>query len=128
MSIRRNFVVAGVLLALALSLPAAALAQNHGSPQTQIQLQYHEMIAAGADTTPVFLKIIDRLSNDCQLIGKAFAKKCMLTQLNIYSNQNFSGEMAGSRMVNATATIMLLPDTAGAATAPTPSASPPTTK
>ena len=125
MSIGRNLVVAVLLLVQ--WLPAAA-AQNPGSPQTQIQLQYHEMVAAGADSTPVFLKIIDRINNDCQLVGKAFGKKCMITQLNIYSNANYAGDMSGSRTMNATATIMLLPETAGAPTAPAPAALPPVTR
>ena len=123
MSIRQNLGVAAVLV-LGLSLPAAGKAQNPGSPQTQIQLQYHEMVAAGADSTPVFLKIIDRINNDCQLVGTAFGKKCMITQLNIYSNPNYAGDMSGTRTMNATATIILLPEAASGST-PT---SPPVTK
>lgn len=99
-------------LGLLVAGPAAAQQPDQHS---QIQLQYHELVPAGHDSTAVFLKIFDRIRTDCALVGKAFGKTCVINQLNIYTNANYSGEMAGSKMVNATATIALTPDAGGPA-------------
>lgn len=99
-----------VAAALVLLLPGAATAQSPVPQQTQIQLQYHEVVPSGSDSTPVFLKIFERIQKDCGLVGKAFGRKCMISQINIYMNQNYSGEMAGTKMLNGSATIIMLPE------------------
>jgi hypothetical protein len=81
---------------------------------------YPELVPAGGDNTSTLLKIFNRIRNDCELAGKAFSRKCTITQVNIYSNPNTTAEMAGATMVNASATLMLLPGAAG--TSPPPSA------
>ena len=92
---------------LTMLLAPAALADSTPE-QTQISINYHEMIAAGGDTAPVFLSIFDRLRRDCELIGKAFSRKCVITQININVNANY-GDMSGVRNLNANATIVLPP-------------------
>ncbi|HLY45749.1 MAG TPA: hypothetical protein VKQ73_09235 [Stellaceae bacterium] len=106
-------------------LVAGAAAAQQPDQHSQIQLQYHELVPAGHDSTAVFLKIFDRIRTDCALVGKAFGKTCVINQLNIYTNANYSGEMAGSKMVNATATIALAPDAGGPAAAPAAAAAAP---
>ena len=96
------------------SFAAAALAQPAAEQQpTQVQFQYHQLVPAGADSDPVFLKIFEHMRRDCELIGKAFARKCAIRQINIYSNAVNAGEPGGAVTVNATAT-MVLPPEAGA--------------
>ena len=106
MPIHRAVVAAAV--ALVLLLPAASTAQV--SPQPQINLQYHEVIPTDADSTPVILKIFDRLRKDCERIGKAFGRKCVISQATVNVNANYGGDMTGVRNLNANATIMLLPE------------------
>ncbi len=100
-------VLAAATLALVVLVPVASTAQM--PPQPQISLQYHEVIPADADVTPVFSKIFDRLGNDCEAIGKAFGRKCVISQTSINMNSNYGGDMSGARNLNANATIMLLP-------------------
>ena len=102
-------VFAAAVAAMALLLPAA-LAQPAAEQPTQIQIQYHELVPAGADSDAVFLKIFDHMRRDCVLVAKAFTRKCTISQINIYSNPANSGELAGAKMVNATATMMLPPE------------------
>jgi hypothetical protein len=107
MPVFRVYMVGAMLLLLA---APTALAQETERQPTQVQLQYHELVPADGDSTPAFLKIIDRIRKDCQLVGKAFGRKCVITNINIYANTS-SGEMAG-RMLNANATIVLPPQPA----------------
>jgi hypothetical protein len=93
--------------AIMLTLAHAANAQSN-PPQTQITINYHEVIPPGSDSTPVFLSIFDRLRHDCELVGKAFSRQCVITQININVNANY-GDMAGTRNLNANATIILPP-------------------
>jgi hypothetical protein len=102
--------------AFALLVPAAAMAQI--SPQPQITLQYHEVVAADADTAPVLIKMFERFRKDCEAIGKAYGRKCVISQANVNMNTNYGGDMTGARNLNANATIMLLP---GPGEAPPPS-------
>lgn len=94
-------------VALALLIPGAALAQ-YPYRQTQIQIQYHQLVAPDGETTPAFLKIFDHIRKDCALIGTAFHKQCAIRQINIYTNANYGGDLAGSRMINATANLVLI--------------------
>ncbi len=105
-------VLVAAIVAVVLLLPAASAAQV--SPQPQITLQYHEVIPADADNAPVFIKIFDRLRKDCELIGKAFDRRCVISQVNVNMNVNYSGDMTGARNLNANATVMLLPEATGA--------------
>jgi hypothetical protein len=93
--------------ALLLLLPWVASAQFPASQHSQVQLQYHELVPAGADSTTILFKIFGRIRHDCEVIGKAFGRKCVINNINIYTNTNYSGEMAGTRMINATASVML---------------------
>ena len=103
----RRAAAAAALLLLPVS---AAIAQSHVPQQTQISIQYHEMIPAGGDTNPVILKILDRLRQDCELVGKAFSRKCVISQININMNTNYGGDTGGMRNLNANATIILPPE------------------
>jgi hypothetical protein len=103
-------------VALLLLLPGAASAQFPASQHSQIQLQYHELVPPGGDSTPILFKIFGQIRHDCEVIGKAFGRKCVINNINIYTNANYSGEMAGTRMINATASVVLPPE--GAASAP----------
>ncbi|MGC2414431.1 MAG: hypothetical protein WA459_17230 [Stellaceae bacterium] len=109
-------VIAAVSAAFILLLPAAATAQV--PPQPQISLQYHEVIAADADPAPVLIKIFERLRKDCEAIGTAYGRKCVISQANVNMSTNYGGDMADAKNLNANATIMLLP---GPAEAPPPS-------
>src|ERR1051325_5555715 len=82
---------AAAAAALTLVFTPAAIAQRHNPQQTQISIQYHEIIPAGADTAPVFLKIFDRMRQDCELVGKAFSRRCVISQININVNTNYGG-------------------------------------
>lgn len=103
----RDRIVPGVV-ALSLFLPGAAMAQSPYQHQTQIQIQYHERVASHADSAPVFLRIFGRIRKDCALVGKAFHKRCTIRQINIYTNSNYGGDLAGSRTINATANLVLI--------------------
>ena len=92
--------------------PLAAAAQTPAEQPTQIQIQYHELVPAGGDSDSVFLKLFEHMQRDCTLVGKAFARKCTISQVNIYSNPTNAGDLAGAKMVNATATMTLPPETA----------------
>ena len=118
MAVRQVVVAAVVLLLL---LAPEAMAQGPAQQPTNIQIQYHEFVPADGDSTPVFLRIFDHIRKDCELVGKAFARKCTISQINIYTNPNNSGEMAGAKIVNATATMTLPADAAGASPLPPPS-------
>jgi hypothetical protein len=117
MPVVRLLIVLAAVLGL---LPRVAVAQTVAQQPTQVQLQYHELVPADGDSTPVFLKIIEHIRRDCQLVGKAFGRKCVITNINIYANTN-SGEIAG-RMLNANATIMLPLEPPGSS--PSPAAAP----
>ncbi len=114
----RTLATAAALLVL---LSGGAMAQDRSQQPTQIQIQYHDLVPAGGDSAPVFLKIFDQMRKDCELVGKAFSRKCSISQINIYTNPNTSGDMAGTKMVNATATMTLPPETAGGTAASSPS-------
>ena len=118
--------IAAAAAALCL-LPTVGIAQHHNPQQTQVNFQYHEVIPAGADSTPVFLKVFDRIRQDCELVGKAFSRRCVITQININLNAN-SGDMAGLRNLNANATMILPPEPVEvpppSAPAPPPAAAP----
>ncbi|HEV2334749.1 MAG TPA: hypothetical protein VGS13_04575 [Stellaceae bacterium] len=106
-------VFAAATLALVVLVPVATTAQE--LPQPQITLQYHEMVPADADTAPIFTRIFERFQKDCEAIGKAFNKKCVISQANVNLNTNYGGDMTGPRNLNANATITLLPGPAGGA-------------
>jgi hypothetical protein len=105
-------VLAAATVALVMLAPVAATAQ--APPQPQITLSYHEMVPADADTAPIFIKIFERFRKDCDAIGKAFSKKCVISQANVNMNANYGGDMNGAKNLNANATIMLLPGPADA--------------
>jgi hypothetical protein len=111
MSVCRVLVAAAALLLL---LPRAAAAQSADQQTTQLQLQYHHLVPAGSDTTPVFQNIFDRIHKDCERVAKAFNDKCVITQINIYTNLHRSGQMGATRMLNAMATIILSTQEEGA--------------
>jgi hypothetical protein len=104
MSIYRTLIAAGALLLL---LPSVTGAQSADRQMTQLQLQYHRLVPAGTDATPVFQIIFDQIRKDCERVATAFDNKCVIKQINIYSNAHRSGQMAGATMLNATATIVL---------------------
>jgi len=105
-----------------LSFFAPAVDAQYRSPQqTQINISYHEMVPAGADTTPVMLKMLDRLRQDCEQVGKAFSRKYVISQININMNTNYGGDMSGAHNVNANATIVLPPEAETPPAAPPPS-------
>lgn len=112
-------VVGSATLAFAFLLPVASVAQAPSQPQ--ISLQYHEVLPPGADTAPVFIQIFDRLQKDCEAIGKAFNRKCVISQTNVNTNVNYGGDMTGTRNLNANATIILLPGPAEASPPTAPS-------
>jgi len=111
MSACRPLITAAALLLL---LPGAAVAQSADRQMTQLQLQYHRLVPAGVDATTVFQVIFDQIRKDCERVAKAFDQKCEIKQLNIYANTHNSGQMAGSKMLNATATIVLPAEQEGA--------------
>jgi hypothetical protein len=111
MSIYRTLIAAGALLLL---LPGAAAAQSADRQMTQLQLQYHRLVPAGTNTTPIFQLIFDQIRKDCERVAAAFDNKCVIKQINIYSNAHRSGQMAGATMLNATATIILPAEDEGA--------------
>lgn len=110
-------IVAAMALWL-LFVPTAAAQRN--PQQTQINISYHEVVPAGADTTPVMLRMLDRLRHDCEQVGKAFSRKCMISQININMNTNYGGDLTGAHNLNANATIILPPEAVE-----TPPSSPP---
>lgn len=112
--------LSAALVTLAVATPAGA--QRYNPQQTQINIQYHEVIPAGADSAPVFLKIFDRIRQDCELIGKAFSRRCLITQINMNMNTNYGGDMSGVQHLNANAMIVLPPEPAESSPSP---ASPP---
>ena len=111
MPIRRVFDAAAILLPL---LSGTALAEDQQAAQTHVSLQYHQLVPPGRDSTAVFLDIFGRIRRDCALIGKAFDRTCRINNINIYTNANYSGELAGSQMINATAGLVLLANPAPA--------------
>lgn len=114
MSIDR--VLAAATLALVVLVPVVAMAQktSQAQPQPQISLQYHEVVPADADIAPIFIKIFEQLRKDCEAIGNAFDKRCVISQANVSMNINYGGDLSGARNFNANATIMLLPGPADA--------------
>jgi hypothetical protein len=103
-------VLAAATLVLVALAPLASTAQT--LPQPQISLQYHEVVPADADTAPIFIKIFERFGKDCEAIGKAFSKRCVISQANVNMSTNYGGDMIGARNLNANATIMLVPEPA----------------
>ena len=100
-------VLVAATLALVVPLPTASRAQ--ATPEPQISLQYHEVVPADTDTSPIFIRIFQRFQKDCEAIGKAFNKRCVISQASVNMNMNYGGDMNGSKNLNANATIMLLP-------------------
>lgn len=117
MPIHRVLAAAAALLLL---VSGTALAEDQEAGQTHVQLQYHELVPPGGDRTAVFLEIFGRIRRDCDLIGKAFDRKCVISNINIYSNANYSGQLVGSPMINANAALVLLAKPAPASSSPAP--------
>jgi hypothetical protein len=119
----RFFAVAAA--ATALWLGGQACAQPATPEETSIQLQVHKTLPPGDDANAAFLDIFNQLRKDSEAVAKASGREYTIKNVNIFANPNFGGLMggtiAGTKTLNGTATITLLPPTASAPSAPTAS-------
>jgi hypothetical protein len=112
----RVVLVAAVVLLL-LPVSGGVSAQDVLNQPTQISIQYREFVPEGGETAPTFVKIFERARKDCELVGTAFSRKCLITNVNIHTNPGSSGNMPGGMIVNANVTMMLPPPPVGASPA-----------
>jgi hypothetical protein len=94
------------IAALPLVSSNIAMAQFPALSRMNVQLQYHEAVAAGSDPSQVRLKIYRQIQTDCQLAAKAFSRRCIINQISIYMNPNYTSNE--TPILNATANLVLV--------------------